>query len=54
MLQKVDGEVVFVCGADFCALTGFRRANASGAGRIILRRSLSGRRCGQPAVITVT
>ncbi|MEA0171862.1 hypothetical protein SM980_01270, partial [Escherichia coli] len=38
----------------FCALSGFRRAEASGAGRIIQRRSLSGGSCGQPAVITVT
>ncbi|EYE07778.1 hypothetical protein AB97_5309 [Escherichia coli 1-110-08_S3_C1] len=38
----------------FCALAGFRRADASGAGRIILRRSLSGGSCGQPTVITVT
>jgi incFII family plasmid replication initiator RepA len=35
-------------------LAGFRRADASGAGRIILRRSLSGGSCGQPTVITVT
>ncbi len=42
MLQKVDSEVVFVCGADFCSLAGFRRANASGSGRIIQKRSLSG------------
>nr|APO17979.1 hypothetical protein ATO45_1P0080 [Escherichia coli]QIS37081.1 hypothetical protein [Escherichia coli] len=38
----------------FCVLSGFRRAEASGAGRIILRRSLSGGSSGQPAVITVT
>ncbi|EOU3629614.1 hypothetical protein ACNV75_004269 [Escherichia coli] len=38
----------------FCALAGFRRAEASGACRIILRRSLSGGSCGQPAVIAVT
>ncbi|ADD59722.1 hypothetical protein G2583_pO550073 (plasmid) [Escherichia coli O55:H7 str. CB9615] len=38
----------------FCALPGFRRVDAFGAGRIILRRSLSGGSCGQPAVITVT
>lgn len=54
MHLKVDDEVVFVCGAVFCSLTGFRRADASGAGRIIQRRSLSGGSCGQPAVITVT
>ncbi|EAS8278107.1 hypothetical protein F2O81_24565 [Escherichia coli] len=55
MHQKVDGEVVFLYVVlIFCALTGFRRANASGACRIILRRSLSGGSCGQPAVITVT
>lgn len=47
-------RLFFVCGADFCALSGFRRAEASGAGRIIQRRSGSGRSCGQPAVITVT
>lgn len=55
MHQKVDDEVVFLdVMLIFCALAGFGRANASGAGRIILRRSLSGRSCGQPAVITVT
>ncbi|EEW1584874.1 hypothetical protein D9J96_22170 [Escherichia coli] len=55
MHQKVDDEVVFLdVVLIFCALTGFRRANASGACRIILRRSLSGGSCGQPAVITVT
>lgn len=55
MHQKVDGEVVFLYVVlIFCALTGFRRANASSACRIILRRSLSGGSCGQPAVITVT
>ncbi|WP_407241524.1 hypothetical protein [Escherichia coli] len=42
MLQKVDDEIVFACDAVFCAPAGFRRADASGAGRIILRRSLSG------------
>ena len=55
MHLKVDDEVVFLYVVlIFCALAGFRRANASGAGRIILRRSLSGRSCGQPAVIAVT
>ncbi len=55
MLQKVDGEVVFCMWCCFfCALPGFRRADASGAGRIILRRSLSGGSGGQPAVIAVT
>ncbi len=53
MHLKVDDEVVFVCGADFCALAGFRRANASGACRIIQRRSLSGK-LWRAAVITVT
>nr|QJS02320.1 hypothetical protein [Klebsiella pneumoniae]QKY82657.1 hypothetical protein [Klebsiella pneumoniae] len=38
----------------FCSLAGFRRANASGSGRIIQKRSLSGGSCGQPAVIAVT
>ncbi|WP_407240815.1 hypothetical protein [Escherichia coli] len=42
MHLKVDDEVVFVCGAVFSVLAGFRRADSSGAGRIILRRSLSG------------
>lgn len=54
MHQKVDDEVVFYVMLLFCALPGFRRADASGAGRIILRRSLSGGSCGQPAIITVT
>ena len=55
MHLKVDDEVVFLYVVlIFCALAGFRRANASGACRIILRRSLSGGSCGQPAVITVT
>ena len=39
----------------FSVLAGFRRADSSGAGRIILRRSLSGGSGGQPAVIrTIT
>ena len=55
MHQKVDGEVVFLYVVlIFCAPAGFRRADASGAGRIILRRSLSGGSGGQPAVIAVT
>ncbi len=54
MHQKLDDEIVFYVVLFFCSLTGFRRADASGAGRIILRRSLSGGSCGQPAVITVT
>lgn len=55
MHQKVDGEVVFLdVVLFFCALSGFRRAEASGAGRIIQRRSGSGGSCGQPAVIAVT
>lgn len=55
MHQKVDDEVVFLdVVLIFCAPAGFRRANASGAGRIIQRRSLSGGSCGQPAVIAVT
>ncbi|EFC0622937.1 hypothetical protein FA830_22260 [Escherichia coli] len=55
MHLKVDDEVVFLYAVlIFCSLTGFRRADASGAGRIIQRRSLSGGSCGQPAVITVT
>ena len=55
MHQKLDDEVVFWhVVLIFCALAGFRRANASGACRIILRRALSGGSCGQPAVITVT
>lgn len=55
MHQKVDDDVVFLYALlIFYALAGFRRADASGAGRIILRRSLSGGSCGQPAVITVT
>lgn len=55
MHQKVDGEVVFLYVVlIFCAPPGFRCADTSGANRIILRRSLSGRSCGQPAVITVT
>ncbi|WP_407239725.1 hypothetical protein [Escherichia coli] len=54
MHQKLDDEVVFYVVLIFCALSGFRRAEASGAGRIIQRRSLSGGSCGQPAVITVT
>lgn len=55
MHQKVDDEVVFLdVVLIFCALAGFRRANASGACRIILRRLRSGGSCGQPAVIAVT
>lgn len=55
MLQKVDDEIVFLHATlFFCAPAGFRRADASGAGRIILRRSLSGGSGGQPAVIAVT
>ncbi|EDH6060076.1 hypothetical protein CB306_24070 [Salmonella enterica subsp. enterica serovar Typhimurium] len=55
MHQKVDDEVVFLdVVLIFCAPAGFRRANASGAGRIIQRRSGSGGSCGQPAVIAVT
>lgn len=55
MHQKVDGEVIFLYVVlIFCALTDFRRADSSGAGRIILRRSLSGGSGGQPAVIAVT
>ena len=55
MHLKVDDEVVFLYVVlIFCALTDFRRADASGAGRIILRRSLSGGSCSQPAVIAVT
>ena len=55
MHLKVDDEVVFLYVVlFFCALPGFRRADASGAGRIIQRRSLSGGSCGQPAVIAVT
>lgn len=55
MHQKVDDEVVFLdVVLIFCALSGFRRAEASGAGRIIQRRSGSGGSCGQPAVIAVT
>lgn len=55
MHLKVDDEVVFCMRCCFfCSPTGFRRADASGAGRIIQRRSLSGGSCGQPAVIAVT
>ncbi|AVT65512.1 hypothetical protein CYQ10_24565 (plasmid) [Escherichia coli] len=55
MHLKVDDEVVFLYVVlIFCALAGFRRANASGACRIIQRRSLSGGSCGQAAVIAVT
>ena len=55
MHLKVDDEIVFCMQCCFfCSLTGFRRANASGAGRIIQEKSLSGGSCGQPAVITVT
>ena len=55
MHLKVDDEVVFLYVVlIFCALAGFRRADASGAGRIIQRRSLSGGSSSQPAVITVT
>ena len=55
MHLKVDDEVVFLYVVlIFCALSGLRRAEASGACRIILRRSLSGGSCGQAAVIAVT
>ena len=55
MHLKVDDEVDFLYVVlIFCALSGFRRADASGACRIILRRSLSGGSFGQPAVIAVT
>lgn len=55
MHLKVDDEVVFcMYRCFFCAPAGFRRADASGAGRIIQKRSLSGGSCGQPAVIAVT
>ncbi|EEW1022522.1 hypothetical protein EMO55_26515 [Escherichia coli] len=53
--QKADdGAVSCVWCCFFCAFPGFRRADASGAGRIIQRRSLSGGRCGQATVIAVT
>ena len=43
MHLKVDDEVVFLYMVlIFCALSGFRRAEASGAGRIIQMRSNSG------------
>ena len=55
MHLKVDDEVVFLYAElFFCALASFRRADASGAGRIIQRRSLSGGSSSQPAVTTVT
>ncbi len=55
MHLKVDDEVVFLYAVlFFCSPTGFRRADASGAGRIIQKRSLSGGSCGQSAVIAVT
>lgn len=55
MHQKVDDEVVFLYVVlFFYAPADFRRANASGACRIIQRRSLSGGSCGQPTVIAVT
>ncbi|EDQ4720303.1 hypothetical protein CPY19_004144 [Salmonella enterica subsp. enterica] len=55
MHQKLDDEIVFLYVVlIFCALSGFRRAEASGAGRIIQRRSGSGGSYGQPAVIAVT
>ncbi len=55
MHLKVDDEVVFLYVVlIFSVLAGFRRADSSGAGRIILRRSLSGGSGGQPAVIAVT
>ncbi len=55
MHLKVDDEVVFLYVVlFFSVLAGFRRADSSGAGRIILRRSLSGGSGGQPAVIAVT
>lgn len=43
MHQKLDDEIVFWdVVLIFCALSGFRRAEASGAGRIIQMRSNSG------------
>ncbi len=43
MHLKVDDEAVLcVLRCFFCASPGFRRAEASGAGRIIQMRSLSG------------
>ncbi len=42
MHLKVDDEVVLYVVLFFSVLAGFRRADSSGAGRIILRRSLSG------------
>lgn len=55
MHQKLDDEIVFLYVVlIFCALSGFRRAEVSGAGRIIQRRSGSGGSYGQPAVIAVT
>ncbi len=53
MHQKVDGEVVFCMCADFLCTDGLQACECLRRGPIILRRSLSGRSCGQPAVITV-